>query len=667
MVPKLVASGTLTRLGQIVVIILTCWALLVFVPDSIQLIHQMGTIGLTADNDGKITASDNPAKQKNIVAGDHIDLSAMRCLVSWHLTAACKDTMAIFGGMGGTQYVLSPDQDVKLVVIRDSKSRQLRTSEGTDVTLRSVPSLMTDLDNIGLAADEIGAVIFVGLASLLVWKRPNMITWGFFLYAFWFNPGQYFYFYAFLRQWPSIEFAQESAQAVAEAVGYAGFVQFALHFPNDKPAAFWVRIRPWALSLLVVVLAGLQLASFANAFGRPTECVTRAFFIAGALVDAFVAIALWWRSKSQSPVDRQRTRWVTAGCVIGLTTFVFADSNTATTLWLELWKQPCFGHSLGWWLWQQDDGPSPTVLRFFYLGNMVLVAAVFHAIRRHRVIDVNFALSRAFVLLLMGCIWLLVTSAIEHMLERSFEEHMEHFGDVPFFLLVAALGGFTITFEKIRERLNDFSDFVCFPRLHKAKKHFENISEALLVPESFEQIEQLLVNEPVAALDLASAAVFRNDNETFRRTLVHGWDDTMSTILPKDCTTVPGVRASDDSLQMTNSAWSKVKCPQGAALPVLRVPIGNHESTFAFVLYGAHNTGDDLNGDERKMLIDLAHKAANAYEHVEVLLLDAEVEHLHMEVERLKQQLEVKEMAHTPDTITKKPVIDLLQQILRKL
>src|SRR5437588_1657620 len=99
MMPKLVASGTLTRLGQIVVIILTCWALLVVVPDSIQLFHRMGTIGLTADNDGKITASDNPAKQKNIVAGDHIDLSAMRCLVSWHLTAACKDMMAIFGGM----------------------------------------------------------------------------------------------------------------------------------------------------------------------------------------------------------------------------------------------------------------------------------------------------------------------------------------------------------------------------------------------------------------------------------------------------------------------------------------------------------------------------------------------------------------------------------------
>src|SRR5207302_1526828 len=154
---------------------------------------------------------------------------------------------------------------------------------------------------------------------------------------------------------------------------------------------------------------------------------------------------------------------------------------------------------------------------------------------RHRVINVSFALSRAFVLLLMGCIWLLVTSAIEHMLVKSFEKHMEQFGEMPLFLLVAALGGFTITFEKIRERLNDFSDFVCFPCLHKGKKHFENISEALLVPESFEKIEQLLVNEPVAALDLASAAVFRNDNETFRRTLAHGWDDTMSTILPKDC------------------------------------------------------------------------------------------------------------------------------------
>ena len=107
-----------------------------------------------------------------------------------------------------------------------------------------------------------------------------------------------------------------------------------MNFPDDEPPAFWIFVRPWAIPIFVAVLAGLQLASFANAFGIPTERVTCIAYVAGYLVDAYAVYALWRRSKTQSPVDRQRTRWITAGCMLGLTSFIFADSNVATTLWI---------------------------------------------------------------------------------------------------------------------------------------------------------------------------------------------------------------------------------------------------------------------------------------------------------------------------------------------
>lgn len=81
--------------------------------------------------------------------------------------------------------------------------------------------------------------------------------------------------------------------------------------------------------------------------------------------------------------------------------------------------------------------------------------------------------------------------------------------------------------------------------------------------------------------------------------------------------------------------WSCVNVPQGVELPVVAIPIGTGADTlYAVALYGAHNTGDDLNADERKLLFDIAQKAATAYEHLQAKLLQGEVE-------RLKHQLEI--------------------------
>jgi hypothetical protein len=38
--------------------------------------------------------------------------------------------------------------------------------------------------------DQLAAVLVILAGAWLVWIKPGLMTWGFFLYAIWFNPGQ---------------------------------------------------------------------------------------------------------------------------------------------------------------------------------------------------------------------------------------------------------------------------------------------------------------------------------------------------------------------------------------------------------------------------------------------------------------------------------------------
>ncbi len=57
-----------------------------------------------------------------------------------------------------------------------------------------------------------GVAVVLG-AAWLVWIRPGPMTWGFFVYAMYFNPGQVFFFWAWLQQWPRAVFSRTSPPA----------------------------------------------------------------------------------------------------------------------------------------------------------------------------------------------------------------------------------------------------------------------------------------------------------------------------------------------------------------------------------------------------------------------------------------------------------------------
>src|SRR5262249_5276484 len=152
----------------------------------------------------------------------------------WQPTSAqCRDFLGVFGGMGGLSYV-QPGTKVRLpFLLKDGNSAHPETLQLAAAQEQEV-QFTTDLTKFFLAFDEIIAVLVLARAFSLVWTRPSPMTLGFFRFAMWFNPGQYFTFYALLQPYPVLLLIQEVLQALAQGVGYAGFLIFALRFPRNQ-------------------------------------------------------------------------------------------------------------------------------------------------------------------------------------------------------------------------------------------------------------------------------------------------------------------------------------------------------------------------------------------------------------------------------------------------
>jgi len=609
---RVVRNHRLTPAGKALVLILTLWGLAVIVPDFWRVFVTFGTIGIQANNDGVIYTDPNePAASHGIKKGDRIDLRRMACP-----GALCGDLLSVLGGMGGLHYVRLNDA-VTLDVIKNPctdsavpAGRRGPPGGGPGncaftVTLNPLPYRLSPATKVTLLLDELFGVFFILLAGALLWQRPSAMTWAFFLYGLWLNPGQTFVAYAYLQQYPVIFILQEAAQGLAQAAGYIGFVVFALRFPQDTIEPRW-RFAARALPYVGVGLVLLQVLSFGTTFGFRTGAVTRASYLVAYAIDLAVVILLCLRLRSQTLQDRQRTRWVIWSCFIGLPAFILADSVSSTSLW-------------GSW------SPSEATVNLLYLLNAGIAVAVYHAVRRHRVIDVRFAFSRAATLLatwiIVGILIGLAGRALEH---RFIELRVQEA------LLVVLVVGLTLIFEKLHEWLNTACDGLFFRHLHQEEQRLRQAGLTLALAESPEGIEQLLVSETVTTLRLEAAAIFRHrsDGAFERRAPGINWPEHSLRRLSADDPLVARLKDVAKPVRLERLDWSNDSLPSGAQRPTVAVPIMNYRLLVAIGFYGAHTTGDDLNAEEVSMLADLAREAASAYDHVEVKVLRRQLEEL---------------------------------------
>jgi hypothetical protein len=573
--------------NRILLVPFTIWALMMIIPDFYRLAQPLGSFGFYANNDGLVTdvqgpfpnVAASPAFQSGLQPGDRLDLAQMRCIPV--NTLKCATALAALGGMR----LVSDHRRASLVLTStlEKPARQM------DIVAKQRPFSWWVLTV--LLLDQIAAILVILAAAWLVWTRPGGMTWGFFLYVIWFNPGQSFEYYALLQHSPTALLTQNIAGAIAQGAGSAGFILFAIRAPTDERATHWLPVER-ALPLVAVLLAILLTLSYANVFGYPTETVTRAGILSGLVVAACAFIILLARRKELPPQDYQRLRWVIWGCLIGLPALVIADAGQGTTLLDNLWS----GH----------PPPPEEMWGLLYLVNGVLCLFVFEAVRRPRVVTVGIPLRRVTILgLLLSVPTLLLHQQIEHLRESISESFT-----LPSWIWITIAAALLFLISRIHELAVHFTDRYFNRAVAQAG---ERLGKAILTAGNFAEIEGHLVHGAHSALCLASASVFREEGGVFRRHAEdQGWDDSAArTLDPSDPMLEPVQMRRPFGVDAKAAARNHL--PDGLMQPVVAVPVGDRFRCLALALYGPHATGNDLNHDERAMLAELADKAASAF------------------------------------------------------
>lgn len=571
---------------RLLLIVLLAWALVMIVPDLLRVVQPLGSFGFYADNDGVIydvtgpfdREQDSPAWNAGIREGDKLALSKLHCYPYDRVT--CANALMV---LGGHQLVLQ-----ELEATFDLKSSH--GSPARRVTLAAAKVPANPFERFVVLIDQIAGILVVVAAAWLVWTRPGRMSWGFFLYVMWFNPGQYYAFYALLHQWPLVVLPQNIAGAIAEAVGYTGLLQFVLRAPDNKPDLKW-RWLERLLPVIAAILSVLMLATYGNLTGYRTETGTRIAILAGFAVAVWSVAILLERTRRKPPEEYQRLRWVVWGCLIGLPAFLVAELASSTTIFETRWG---------------DFTPSEDVIGLLYLVNGILCLFVFEAVRRERVVSVAIPLRRVTILgLTLSVPALLLHHEVEFM-----QEHLA----VPNWAWLVIGGGALYLISRLHEGATHLTDRYFNRDLEKAER---SIAGAILKAKTPIEVDRLLTEQPYRHLKLVSAAAFRRNGTEFRRdTDGHGWGEkTTRTLAPESAMLAPAAKGIPFAIGDEDE--SETGLPGGFHRPVLAVPASNPLRCFAIALYGPHASGADLDANECGMLKRIAQNAAAVYAEIE--------------------------------------------------
>ena len=456
--------------GRVVLLLLTVYALAMIVPDLLRVVRPLGSFGLAMDGDGRDLRRPGPVRQRARIrqpgeqaCAPEIGSILPRCRARRVDTSACASLLSQWGGV---TYVTAGREATLVVASTTEHSPR-------EVKLTAEPRPMNRLLDVVVVLDTIAGVLVVLGAAWLVWTRPGLMTWGFFVYVIQFNPGQAFQFWAWLQLWPRALLAQNVIFLVMQAAAYTGLLLFALRAPVDRAEGRWRTIER-ALPALAIVFLGVALASMATVFGYPAEIWARSLLLIGFAVSVGALAILIGRRRDLSPRDYQRIRWVIWGCLIGLPAYLLAQLSQETSL---------FGQFLG-------KGQAPEeAAGALSLVNGILCLFVVEAVRRQSVVNVWIPLRRATAFGLL----LSVPVLFLHKQIEMIDEYIH----MPDWAWVVVASGLVYLIARGHELATELMNRLFDRKFIRAERHLADVGETIQNSESLDEIEQLLVNEPM--------------------------------------------------------------------------------------------------------------------------------------------------------------------------
>ncbi len=574
----------MTTRQRLLLLGLLIWAIAMIVPDFARVVRPLGSFGFYADSNGLIydvagpfvKTADSPAWNAGVREGDRIDFAKMRCIPYDH--DVCASTIS---AVGGNEYVF-PGRKATFELLPNG-------AEGArQIHLTANPRPTNWLVRFVLLLDQLAGIAVLLAAAWLVWTKPSKMSWGFFLYVVWFNPGQSNEFYALLQSWPIALMTQNVLASISQAAGYMGLLAFVMRAPTGTLQPEWERLDrmlPWFGAAIAIAI----MTSYGSSFGFQTELLSRVTILLGIFISALAVAILLMRRQTLTPKDNQRLRWVMWGCLIGLPAFVIADLNEYTTL-LTDWDG----------LFLPED-----VAGLLYLLNGILCLFVVEAVRRQRVVNVAIPLRRVTVLALM--------TSLPALLLHEQAEHLHELVELPgwSWLIIGAIILFAIS------RLHEWSVELADDFFNRSLKRGEAVlDEAILEAKTLHDIDHILSARVARTLKLSSAVTYRRDGTSFRR-YVDGtnWNGGAADLKLND---VDLGKILGGAPCLINEAAAKAAgFPDGLDMPLLAVPASNRVYCFAITFYGPHESGTAIDPNERRVLQNLGRHAADAYAHIE--------------------------------------------------
>jgi len=580
----------------IAVIALAVLVLAESLPDIRRVWLPLGTFGITGTDPDQFIIGVNensPAARAGLKVGDRIDAAATDPQYRYWLFSSTWPETPV------------PGQHLTFGVIHDGQKRT--------VTMRSDPEGLTTTTKALLIFRELALLLFVGIGASLVLLRPSIATWAFYFVCLGFNgaPAQVATISLGLP-WNYISGIIGSA-GLLNAAGIVGVVVFAALFLHDRASGWRAAVYRWA-PFAWLVLAGVIVYWWLGAgwFGWPLKTGANAYLLAEAACIVLAMSAFIATYVSARGSDRQRIRWVILGFGIALIA-TLAVNYLAYVV------------PLPYWLYAS-----------LLLVPVVVPLTVAYAVIKHRVIDVSFIVSRAVV---YGILTTLIIGAFS-LVDWFFVEKLKlvRLGTIAE-MGVAVAGGFW--FNGLHRRVDSLIDATFFRERHRAELMIARDAAALPHAETPETIAHFLVDEPVRALSLASAALFRRRRDgVYVREASKGWEaDELSRLDATDEPLLLLARTEHGPLSLHDHPWRTHDVPNGPARPVLALPIVVRRELAAIVFYGAHVHGETLDPDEVKIIGGLAGGAAAAYDHIEAEALRKDNESMRNEVDSLRTLL----------------------------
>lgn len=580
----------------IIVVALALVVLAQSLPDIRRVWLPLGMFGISGtDPDQFITGIDesSPAARAGLKVGDRIDVAATDPNYRYWL----------FSGTGPETPV--PGEHLTFGIIHGNQKRNVR--------MLSEPEGLTTTTKVLLLLRELALLLFVGIGAALVLLRPSIATWAFYFVCLGFNgaPGQVTAM-SLNSPWNYI-LGIFGSNGFLSAAGFVGVVVFAALFLHDRSGGWRAAVYRWA-PFAWLVLASLIVYWWVGAgwYGWPLKTGANAYYFLEAVCIALAMSAFVATYVSARGSDRQRIRWVILGFGIALV------ASLVITYLTSVMPVP-------YWLYAS-----------LLLVPVVVPLTVAYAVIKHRVIDVSFVVSRAVVYGILTTLMIGAFSLVDWLFVEKLK--LVRLGTMAE-MAVAIAGGFW--FNGLHRRVDSLIDATFFRERHRAEIMIARDAAALPHAETSETIAHFLIDEPVRALSLASAALFRRRRDGFYvREASKGWEaDTLVRLDAADEPLLLLARTEHGPLSLHDHPWRTHAVPHGAGRPVLALPIVVRRELAAIVFYGAHVHGEMLDPDEIKIISGLADGAATAYDHIEAEALRKDNEAMRNEVSSLRTQL----------------------------